>query len=309
MRSLKVLLFATSLILFLSSDIKSQTNEFGLTIGLSNFYGDLGGANNIGRSLFWDYEFTENKPVIGILFRRNLSGFTAFRFQFFQGWVGGDDNLITKPGKPQSSHQWYRYVRNFNFKSPITEISTQFEVNFMRYEIGRKRYRFAPFGFIGAGVFHFNPKGKDINGNWVELKPLHTEGQGFSNYPDRKEYSLWQPCMILGLGLKYSISENWSLGFEYGHRITWTDYIDDVSKSYVALSDFNMYFADNPTKAAQAYAMSRRSLEKEENLPYYSTTDVGEQRGDPNNSDHYVFMGVVTLTYTVKKGKIYCPRF
>ena len=46
--------------------------------------------------------------------------------------------------------------------------------------------KFRPYGIIGVGVYHFNPKTQDKNGNWVALQPLHTEGQGFPEYPDRK---------------------------------------------------------------------------------------------------------------------------
>lgn len=311
----KLLLISTLVCLsFLAAtESKAQTNEFGFTIGACNFYGDLGGANKIGRPIWWDFEFSMTRPAVGLLFRRNYSGYVSSRFNLYYAYVGGDDNLITKPGDPEQTDQWWRYTRNFSFRSPIIELSAQIEINFMRYEIGRKRYRFAPYGFLGFGGFYFNPKAKDKEGNWVKLKPLHTEGQGMPNYPDRKNYSLIQPNMLLGLGFKYNISENWSVGFEYGHRITWTDYIDDVSKSYVAQSDFDNFFAGSPNDALKAYEMSRRSMEIPETDPNYipglQATEVGDQRGDPSDNDHYVFIGVVTLTYTVTKGKIYCPKF
>jgi hypothetical protein len=59
--------------------------------------------------------------------------------------------------------------------------------------------KFRPYGIAGVGFFHFNPKAyyySDPNNlntkQLVELKPLRLEGQGMSQYPDRKEYNLTQ---------------------------------------------------------------------------------------------------------------------
>jgi hypothetical protein len=247
------------------------------------------------------------------MYRYNFNGYSSQRFNFYVARISCNDQLINEPGNPTNS-QWYRYIRNLNFYSPITEISTQFEINIMRYEIGRRRYRFAPYGFIGVGAFYFNPKTKDVNGNVYKLRELRTEGQGFKEYPDRKQYSLIQGAALIGFGFKYNISENWSLGFEYGHRLTTTDYLDDVSKSYVDPNLFmkNSDLYNGNATASKAYELSRRSMEV--NNPDYSSvidrsTRPGEQRGDPSDYDSYVFNGVITLTYTVSKGKIYCPKF
>ena len=37
---------------------------------------------------------------------------------------------------------------------------------------------------------------------------LHTEGEGFAEYPDRKEYKLKQINFPVGAGIKYKIAEN-----------------------------------------------------------------------------------------------------
>jgi hypothetical protein len=59
---------------------------------------------------------------------------------------------------------------------------------------------------------------------------LSTEGQGI--YPDKKPYSLWQPTIPFGGGVKFAITENLRIGFEIGLRKLFTDYLDDVSTSY-----------------------------------------------------------------------------
>jgi hypothetical protein len=36
----------------------------------------------------------------------------------------------------------------------------------------------------------------------------------------------------MGIGFKYTIDRRWGISLEYGFRYTFTDYIDDVSKTY-----------------------------------------------------------------------------
>ncbi len=284
----------------------AQTGEFGLCLGAANFWGDLGGANKIGRPLFFDLELRLTRPAVGLTYRYNFNGFTAFRMGVYYAQIEGDDALIKL--KSYSSGEAFRLYRNLRFKSIILELSGQIEINLMRYEIGRRKYRFAPYIFFGFGGFYFNPKDPDSN---TELQPLHTEGQGSVEYPDRKPYKLMQPVAIVGSGFKYNISHNWSLGFEYGHRITWTDYIDDVSKTYPGKAVFDGMHP--PDQADLAYSLSRRSVEIEESgdwpSGFWVTTEAGRQRGDPADNDHYVFAGLITLTYTISKGIIYCPKF
>ncbi len=46
-----------------------------------------------------------------------------------------------------------------------------------------------PYGLIGIGAYKYNPKAK-LDGQWVELQPLHLEGQGMAEYPERKNINL-----------------------------------------------------------------------------------------------------------------------
>ena len=45
-------------------------------------------------------------------------------------------------------------------------------------------------------------------------------------------YSRFQIAIPFGVGIKYAIDQNWSIGIEYGLRKTFTDYIDDCSSVY-----------------------------------------------------------------------------
>ena len=107
--------------------------------------------------------------------------------------------------------------------------------------------RLKPYGFIGLGVFHFDPMGSITapNGTQTWYQPAATAHRrpGMAEYPGRKEYKLTQLNIPLGGGLKYSVSERINVGVELLYRKTFTDYIDDVSTNYIDPKYFDQYLS------------------------------------------------------------------
>ncbi|MDQ3278945.1 MAG: hypothetical protein M3Q06_11505, partial [Bacteroidota bacterium] len=173
--------------------------------------------------------------------------------------------------------------------------------------------RWSPYAFAGVGLYHFNPYVKD-SGQKVFLKPLSTEGQGLQQYPTRKPYALTQVSVPFGGGVKYNISDNVRIGLEIGMRRLFTDYLDDVSKTYVDAND--LLAAKGPVAVKYAY----RGNEVPGEIPGYP--DVGfpakdAQRGNPKANDWLYFTGL-HLTFRLgggygktaasgKKSKYGCP--
>ncbi|RYZ40707.1 MAG: gliding motility-associated C-terminal domain-containing protein, partial [Sphingobacteriales bacterium] len=94
---------------------------------------------------------------------------------------------------------------------------------------------------LGVGLFSYDPYAFiTVNGQneKVFLRPLGTEGQGHPNYPDRKPYSSMGICIPLTVGFKYNLSPSMNFFAEAGYRYTNTDYIDDVSTTYVGGNNF-----------------------------------------------------------------------
>ena len=114
---------------------------------------------------------------------------------------------------------------------------------------------------------------------WVALQPLSTEGQGTPQYLDRRPYSLMQICLPFGVGVKWRMSKAFSLTAEYGFRKTWTDYLDDVSTTYVG-SEVLLAIDGDGEMAAQ---MADRSGEVEEGY----VNEPGIKRGDDSLKDWY----------------------
>lgn len=271
---------------------KAYRIEYTFGIGATNFLGELGGANRVGTHAFRDLEFSLTRPALAIGYRYKLSPTFAIHTKGSWGIVTGDDKLTKEP---------YRNNRNLSFKSNIFELSTNLELSFLQEQVGH-RYRLrgvrglrnieiSAYGFLGVGVFHFNPKAQ-LDGQWYELQPLGTEGQG--KIPTREKYKRTQLCVPLGLGVKYAIDRQWSVGLEIGLRYTFTDYIDDVSKSYA-------YEQTNDPNKTIVEQLGNRSLNPE-------STHIGDQRGDPRYNDAYVFT-MFSLNYRLKTGRINYPMF
>jgi hypothetical protein len=219
------------------------------------------------------------------VFRYNFNPRLSARGNILYGNIQGDDSHSSSAAQRQ---------RNLNFKSPISEISAQLEFNFLNYEIGNEKSRFSPYIFFGIGVFQFNPKG-ELNGNWIALQPLGTEGQGLPGGASKKKYKLIQPSIPFGVGIKVSLSKNIGLSVEWGMRKTFTDYLDDVSTTYY-----------NPIKLAATEGITAALLSDKSIGTDPNYTNTGRQRGNATTKDWYSFAGIV-LTFKLKERLPPCP--
>lgn len=233
----------------------AQRSEVGVMAGGMYYVGDL----NPGKP------FNMVKPAGGLLYRYNFDTRWALKADLLYGKVAGDD-----------ANNEYREDRNLNFTSSVLEFSMQMECNFLDFFIGSKRSWFSPYLFGGVSVFRYNPKAT-YNGDEYELQPLSTEGQS--------PYSLSSFAVPFGLGVKLSLSKRIGMGFEWGYRKTFTDYLDDVSGAYYV--DFDKYATPSP---AQLLSDPDK------------THKPGMQRGDASNNDWYSFAGVhVTIRINANK--------
>ncbi len=182
----------------------------GFQLNAMNYFGDV----------YANLSFT--RPNIAFFISRKISPHLHFRLSFSWGRIQGDDAKT-----PVNSNF---YARNFNFRNDIKELAVigVYEIlpSYARYE---DRRRFSPYLLAGLALFHHNPKAQ-INGSWVDLQPLGTEGQGRPGYANF--YSKIQIAMPLGVGIRFRLSDRADLSLETGFRILFTDYIDDVSGLY-----------------------------------------------------------------------------
>jgi hypothetical protein len=262
-----------------TSSVFAQRNlEIGPFLGCSYYLGEL---NPNG---FFD-QFTH--IAAGAVCRYTLNNRLAVRANLFFGEVSGDDSQ----SKSASQRE-----RNLNFQSPIDELSAQVEFNFLEYELGDAKHSFSPYIFAGFGAFEMNPQGL-IGNNWVALQPLGTEGQGTSANPNRP-YSLIQPAIPFGIGMKANFSKTICISIEWGMRKTFTGYIDDVSGTYV---DPAILLANRGANGSMAVALADRSLTADK------ASDIGEQRGN-GKDDWYSFAGIV-LSFRLRMHSKPCASY
>jgi hypothetical protein len=257
--------------------------EAGITVGPSNFLGDLGGNYGRGTTFLKDNNIQMTKFMAGAYLTYQPAEWLGFRLSANFGSIEGDDAIIKGKGGLEEA----RKIRNSNFRSKIQEaflVAEVYPTVFFEYEPSDVYHKIRPYGLIGVGAFHFNPMGTDrTNGNWVALKPLRTEGQGFPEYPDRPEYKLTQINIPMGVGVKYFASETFSVAMEVVHRKTFTDYIDDVSKDYVDPALFYQYLPASTAQLAQRMANKTGDPLSNNGMIF----QPGDKRGTPTNNDAY----------------------
>ncbi len=235
-------------------------SELGVFAGGAYYIGDLNELNH----------FQNTNLAYGGVFRFNVHSRMSLRANFSYTNLEASDQQATNP---------VLINRNLSFKSDIYEFGAGVEFNYLPYQTGHARHRISPYVFAELGFFRMNPK-TEYNGEWFELQPLGTEGQG-TDLSKKNYYSRTQFCIPLGIGLKVSVARNLSLNLEYGLRKTFTDYIDDVGSSrYI---DRTALSAINGPLVAD---LSNRSLDQ----------SAFGKRGNSSTKDWYFMFGGM-LTY------------
>lgn len=256
---------------------------FGL--GATQFTGDLGGRNQIGK----DYSLADiDLPSTG------FGGMIGYRYRFHPffatstilnvGLLRGDDAL---------TNEVIRNSRNLNFRSLNIELQQRIEFIVYanekfgaRYKLpghkGFKDQNMQLYLYSGVGVTYFNPKGR-YNGGWTALRPLKTEGQGMEG--GAEAYLPVTATIPFGLGFRMGIGRMWRVGFEATYVKTFSDYIDDVGGTY---------YDPSALGSAEAAYLSNPAVS---NTNWFAP---GEVRGQKQKDAYYYLNIVVARNITYK---------
>lgn len=279
---------------------KNRRHSVAFGAGAANFLGELGGRDQIGSRFIYDMEWSETRPSLQINYRYQLAERVYAKSQFAFAMVGGNDAL---------TNEMFRRNRNLHFRSTIFELSAQVEVDIIQFAnkslystaAAHRSHGSAIYLSAGLGVTRFNPKA-NFQGRWYALRDFGTEGQLQEGGP--KMYSLFTAIIPIGAGFRYELNREWTIGIELVHRVTFTDYMDDVSGVYFdndiireTQGELAAYFAD----PSLGYYVDENGRE----IPLNSTF-TGAQRGQPNENDSY-FTLMVNAYYKIpgsfKRGK------
>jgi len=251
--------FTTISLIIVANNSSAQNFEIGVSIGAANYFGDLAPTPVV----------SETKSAAGFFGRINLSTTWAWNNSFVFAQVSGNDKNFE-----------FNSARNLNFKTDIYEYSSTIEFNYLKYGVGVLDNKFTSYLFAGIGVFSFNPQGY-YNNQWYSLRDYQTEGTSYQSYSF---------AVPFGIGLKWIVNKNINLECQFGFRKTYTDYLDDVSKTY----------PDNIKRGFIAAMLSDPSKG-------VTVNKLGYKRGNSDISDWYM-IGQVSLSYRFYR-KVKCSRF
>ena len=298
-------------------------NYIAFSLNAFNYFGDLA---PLSRRASTDISFT--RPGVGVLFGHRFGPRYTLRGSFTYGTIRGDDFVSADPNDIDGQ---FRYLRNLQFRNRIKELTVTAMFDLFKNESSYiSRVQFTPYLFVGGTLFLHNPQafvpadsGLPEADSWVDLEPLGTEGQhatlletdaNFGIEP----YKLLQVAIPFGIGVRYRLNQILDLSFETGIRFTWTDYLDDVSRSYVdpgvfqgSDADLARFLADRSREVNAAVSGDTREVLPEITAPItitgrdgqtyerirgYGFEGVDQFRGNSNDNDLY-FVTSIKVAY------------
>ncbi len=249
--------------------------ERGGSVGVVHYLGDLNPEIKLNRPNYY----------MGLLFKYNFNDYISLGAQANFGKLGYADSLNSSA---------YEKDRNLNFTSTIADLYLTGEFNFFRFQTGNFRHRWTPYIATGLGVMYYNPT-TYFRGNKYVLKELGTEGKYTEKYADRS-YNNLSAIIPVGFGVKFWLRPGFNMAIEATQKFSFTDYIDDVSTTYVGADKFIF----NNHKDVSYYIQDRSIEVLEEPIGI-----EGRQRGTSTDFDAYVGFQI-RLTYIPQR--YVCPR-
>jgi hypothetical protein len=258
-------------------DAYVHESEYGFSVGLGHYFGDLNTGMQINRPKFSG----------GIFYRKQLNNYVGVKIAGNYSFLAYSDVYSNNPTERQ---------RNLSFNTDVWEMSVSGDFNFFRFVPGFEEYRFTPYVSLGLGVFSYDPYAF-LAGQKYLLRPLGTEGQGSALYPNKKPYSPIAVCIPFGVGMKYALNESMNVFGEISYRFTNTDYLDDVSGTYAPDA-----FPPLPNgNASPAFLLQDRSYETGVSIGI-----KGRQRGNSSQKDAFLTIQV-GMSFNIQS--YHCPKF
>ena len=241
-----------------------QYTKAGIHLGSSTYHGDICPSLNCG------LQFT----------RLNLNGSVRYHLQK-QWFIKVNAGINQLSGNDASGPN---PERNLSFTSTNFYLS----ISGLRYlgkyhEYERNSTNITPYVSFGLGGLFFNPRA-ELDGRQVELQPLQTEGTNYSRF------TIFIP---LSFGITYRLSKRIDIDLAYTYNFSFSDYLDDVSTSYV----------NNATLFGDAAILADRTFEGGF-LPTQTIdgihSEAGVERGNSSTLDTYSLF-TIGISFDIEK--------
>jgi len=255
--------------------------DLGGGLGGANYLGEFGGvkSEDARRNFVWDTQLSQTRWAVTLFARRRIThtisvnaGLSYYRLQ-------GADYLSSNPE---------RVGRNLSFRNDMFEFYARPE--FTLYQDndfgGRGRYRtdFRLYAYAGAALYYSNPKGQiNHTGEFYDLRDMDTE---------LHDYSSLGFSIPTGVGVYFTFMRRHRIGWDFGWRTTFSDYIDDASTVY---ADPNLLPGGATGLAAQLADQSQYVIDPDNTIPDPVQYGPGSPRGNSTHNDSYMMM---TFSYS-----------
>ncbi len=181
------------------NSLHSQINEVGISIGGSNYIGDLGRETYI----------YPNDFAFGVIFKHNINSRIALRGTLSYLNIQDDD---------ADSNNIVRQNRGYSFSNEIKELGLGIDFNFFDYEHSSNHHYFTPYIIFEAVVFNYSVADRQTGTNEYE-------------YKNKTSFAL-----PIGLGYKARLSGSLGISFEVKARYTFNDDLDYNNPEIEALN-------------------------------------------------------------------------
>lgn len=187
-------------LLFLITSIfsYSQINELGISIGGSNYIGDVGN----------EFYVAPNQMYGGLIYKMNITPRIAVRAQASYIRIKDDD---------ANSSNKERQKRGYSFKNSIKELSLGVEFNYYNYSLQKDGWGSTPYLILEVAAINYRVVAKETTQNNFETKGK----MGFT--------------IPVGIGYKTKIAHNIGIGIESKLHYSFTDDLDYNTPNYVQL--------------------------------------------------------------------------
>lgn len=190
--------------LSLCSTLQAQINEIGLSLGASNFIGDIGSTQFIA----------PKNASFGLLYRLNRSPRHSWRFSYHYLNVFASDSQATTA---------HRKARGFSFKNDIHELSAGIEFNFFPFDLHHHWNSFTPYVYTGISAIQFQEN-------------FHRNKK--QNLLENSKYAIALPFIVGG---KFQASKRFIISAEIGIRYALTDNIDGNNPKQTLAKNSNFF--------------------------------------------------------------------
>ncbi len=250
------------------------TFELGFRGGKAVYYGDLQSFSKI--------YIPDVKNAFGLLFRYNIN----------PKWIARASFTILRI-KAADKNNLIRFIpRQLRFVNDIFELAIQAEYNFVPNLFQKS---IIPSVSFGLAVFYHNPKaiiekvekdgnpfiGRDYYYRFQSLRSIGTAGK-------KNAYSKVMLALPIDFNFKWSLTRNWIVGLQFGIRMAFTDYLDDVAADpWVSQKELNEM---NPELNGLAGRLGNPANAPNPNTFNYPTR--GESNGLIKRFDWYIITGI-----------------